>query len=334
MNDFWEGRRVGISGAAGFIGAHLARALVDRGASVLGLDIVSDSPCWRVHGLPGRAELTRCDIFNRDNLLYHLDPERFRPSGRSEPRAEVVFHLAGTSGIRQAQIDPMVAFENNVRSTWTVLEVCRELSARIVIASSNHIAGAQASWPIDEAAALNQTDVYGTSKICADLLVRCYGHSLGVTAVALRHTNCFGEADPHSDHIVPAVMRALLESRRPVIHSDGSPRKAYLAVSDVVAAYMLLAERANEVAGQSFYAARTPVSVLELVRLIIAISGRDVAPDIQATDLSQGGSEEHFNDAALRRLGWQPAVDLEEALRTTWEWFEKNGGLWWGDPIR
>lgn len=330
--DFWQGRRVAISGAAGFIGSHLARALVDRGASVLGLDIVSDSPCWRVHGLPGRAELTRCNIFDGNNLFYHLDPERFRPAGRSQQRAEVVFHLAGVSHIHEAQKATVRAFEVNTRAAWIVLDVCRELEVKaVILASSNHFYGSRLSAH-SEGEGCQAEDVYGLSKGAQDLVARAFGF-MGVPVAMLRHVNAYGPADPHESHLVTGAVLSVLDGKAPVIRSDGTPVKAYLHVADVVSAYLMLAEA---LAGGAPYhglafncAPRLPLSALALVDKVIQIAGLDLVPDILSEDLSQSGYVEILDGLRLRRLGWEPRWSLEDGVADTIRWYKEHNGMEW-----
>lgn len=332
MSEFWAGKRVAVTGCAGFLGSHLARALVDRGASVLGLDIVSDSPCWRVHGLSGVAELTRCNIFDRNNLLFHLDPDRFRPESHPAPRAEIVFHLAGVSGIHEAQRDAVRAFEVNTRAAWMLLDVCQELGVKAtVLASSNHVYGSRASAH-SEGEACQATDVYGLSKGAQDFVARAFGGK-GVPVATLRHVNCFGPADPHESHIVTGAVLSVLAGKAPTVRSDGTPIKAYLHVADVVAAYLLLAEtlaRGGILFGEAFNCApRAPISALALVDKIIVLAGLDLVPDVLSEDLTQSGYVEILDASRLRRLGWEPHWSLEEGLMDTLTWYREHKGMEW-----
>lgn len=322
---FWRDRSVLVTGVGGFLGGWLARLLVDVGARVRGLDVATASVCLRAHGLAGTVAIESGSVLDLALLERTLTTHR----------VEVCFHLAGQSMIEGAAAGPLAAYDLNIRGTWTVLEACRRAGTlrAVVTASSNHTYGSQVTAPFPESAPLNQLDVYGASKACADILTRSYARNFGVPAVAARNVNSFGPADPHTSHIVTGSVLSLLRGERPVIRSDGSPVKAYLHARDTMEAYMRLAEHAEAdgVRGEAFnITPAAPVSVLDLVRTIIASSGRPgVEPIVEASDLSQKGYFEHLSDEKMRRiLGWTPRLGLEEGVRLTYAWYTAHGTDW------
>jgi CDP-glucose 4,6-dehydratase len=323
VSTFWKGRRVLITGAGGFLGAWLSRLLLEDGADVRGYDL-APGVCLRAHGIDARVPVTV------GNVLDLAAVERaVRDHG-----IEVCVHLAGQSMIEGAAAGPLGAFEANIRGTWTVLEACRrsgDLRA-VVCASSNHTYGPQTTAPFPEDAPLNQLDVYGASKACADILTRAFAANFGLPTVAVRNVNSFGPGDPHTSHIVTGSILALLRGAAPVIRSDGSPVKAYLHARDTMSAYKLLAEHAGEpgVQGEAFNVTPSePVSVLELTQTIIRVSGLTVEPIVTSVDLSQKGFFEHLSGKKLARvLGWGPALSLEDGLRDTYRWYAEHGTGW------
>ena len=321
----WQGRRVLITGVGGFLGGWLARLLVDAGAAVHGLDVATRSVCLRAHGLVQDVPIIAGSV---------LDFEAVETALRAY-RIDTCFHLAGQSMIEGAASGPVAAYDLNIRGTWTILEACRRAGTirAVVTASSNHTYGGQARAPFPEDAPLNQLDVYGASKACADILTRSFAHNFGLPAVAARNVNTFGGADPHVSHIVTGSVLALLRDEAPEIRSDGSPVKAYLHARDTMDAYMRLAERAGEdgVRGEAFnITPASPISVLDLVRTLAKAVGKPhLEPIVRATDLSQKGYFEHLSDAKMRRLiGWSPRLGLEEGLRVTYEWYAERGRDW------
>ena len=356
--DFWSGRRVLITGMAGFVGAHLAHRLADLGADLLGLDRVLSrvlsSAGLRVLGLAKVPMLWR-DVRDPGRLAWALSHGN---GERDWKMPEVVFHLAGVGHIAQAQADPLAAWEVNVQGTWNLLEACHQLPAdqirAIVCASSNHVFGslpranrpagseypalrqdgARTAWLEDDQP--GQPDVYGTSKAQVDLLVRSYG-AMGLPVASLRHVNCFGPADPHRSHLITGTICDLLENKTPVIRGDGSAIKGYLHVADVVSAYLLLAEAVAEGRadrGLAWHAApSTAISVLALVELICDVTGHaNLVPEILAEDLSQSGYVEFLNSARLRTLGWRLQWSLRSGIVDTWAWYRKHGGMAWSSP--
>lgn len=335
MSTFWLNRRVLITGMCGFLGAWLARLLVEQGARVTGFDAATGEArfrCLDVHEdvlddavLNGSACLLGGSVLERGALataFREIDPE-------------VVVHLAGQSMIEGAAASPYAAYELNVLGTLNVLEACRNRPAirAVLCASSNHVYGSQVLWPFTEGQPLNQLDVYGASKACADILVRSYAKVSGVPAVAVRNVNSYGPADPHASHIVTGSILSVLRGERPVVRSDGSPRKAYLHARDTMRAYMMLAERAGEsgVRGEAFnVTAGQPISALELARAVCRAADRpDLEPEVRATDLSQAGYFEHLSDFKIRtRTPWRAETPLDAGLRETVDWYRKRDG--WG----
>jgi CDP-glucose 4,6-dehydratase len=325
-SDFWRGRRVLITGGGGFLGAWLSRLIVDAGADVQSFDL-APGMCLPVHGLAARVPLIRGSVLDQDAVERAL----------REHRADVCFHLAGQSMIEGAAAGPLAALEANIRGTWIVLEACRRAGnlRAIVTASSNHTYGPQTIAPFAEEQPMNQLDVYGASKACADIVARAFAKNFDMPVVAARNVNSFGPGDPHGSHIVTGSILALLAGKAPVIRSDGSPIKAYLHARDTMTAYARLAEHASDpgVRGEAFNVTpAAPIRVDELVRTIIKVSGKGgVEPVIARTDLSQKDFFEHLSDAKMRRvLGWTPEFTLEEGLADTYRWYAEHGTDWTG----
>ncbi len=315
-----------VTGASGFLGGWLSRLLVEAGAQVQGFDLM-EGACLKAHGLTGRVAVLRGDVLDLAGVERAI----------REHGIEVCFHLAGQSMIEGAARGPVAALDVNIRGTWTVLEACRRAGTvrAVVCASSNHTYGPQKSSPFAEEQPMNQLDVYGASKACADILTRSFAYNFGLPAVAVRNVNSFGPGDPHTTHIVTGTILSLLRGEPPVIRSDGSPVKAYLHACDTMEAYRLLAEHAGDplVKGEAFNVTPAePVRVLDLVTTIIKVSGKTgIEPVVAANDLSQKGFFEHLSGEKMKRvLGWTPRLTLEEGLRDTYRWYAEHGTAWIG----
>ena len=281
------------------------------------------------------------DIRSRERLRWALANGSGFPWWRPP---EVVFHLAGLGHIKQCQENPLDAFETNVLGTANVLEACRLLPTPpvVVVASSNHVYG---SLPVSsdriqvkdrwhEEDPPLQTDVYGSAKACGDLIVRAYG-GLGLRCAALRHTNSFGPADPHRSHIVIRLICDLLEGTQPVISTvNGSTAaKGFIHVSDVVRAYLLIAEALVEgvlTPGQALNAgAERPLSIAELAELVAAIAQVGLLPRYEEVAFwDQAEYREHLDSSRLLALGWTRRP-LTEALAETFIWYRQHGGTAW-----
>lgn len=318
---FWTGRRVLVTGPNGFIAAWLIEALLDRGAAVVGYDRSPVGTLDLHPGLRERITLVLGDLTDQPKLEATL----------AEHRIQTLYHLAGQSSISLSSRSPIPAFESNIRGSWCVLDAARVYGKldTIAVASSLTAYGEQATVPFDESFALNGNDPYAASKACTDILARCYAATYAMPIAAARTANIFGPADPHLDHIIPGTLLMLLRGERPEIRSDGSPSKGYLHVSDIVQAYVLLGEHAarEDVRGRAFnFHPDRPISVLELVRLMLEVADR---PDLEPVITRQSPNREQVwlaNDRAKRVLGWEQRVPLADGLRDTLAWLRDHAG--------
>ena len=272
---------------------------------------------FRREGIEERCTLALADLTDHDALVRVLN----------EHEVEVVFHLAAQAVVSKANRSPLGSWEANVRGTYTLLEACRTLGTvrRLVVASSDKAYG-DARLPYREDFALQPRHPYDVSKACADLIARSYAQSYGLPVAVTRLANVYGPGDLNWSRIVPDTARALARGERPVIRSDGTAERDYIYVEDAVEAYLAVAASLDrpELSGRAWNAGwGRPVSVLDLVRTLIDVSGVDVEPDIQGEGTPAGEISRQFLDSTAIReeLGWEPRWELERGLRATWEWY-------------
>ena len=272
---------------------------------------------FRREGIEERCTLALADLTDHDALVRVLN----------EHEVEEVFHLAAQAVVSKANRSPLGSWEANVRGTYTLLEACRTLGTvrRLVVASSDKAYG-DARLPYREDFALQPRHPYDVSKACADLIARSYAQSYGLPVAVTRLANVYGPGDLNWSRIVPDTARALARGERPVIRSDGTAERDYIYVEDAVEAYLAVATSLDrpELSGRAWNAGwGRPVSVLDLVRTLIDVSGVDVEPDIQGEGTPAGEISRQFLDATAIReeLGWEPRWELERGLRATWEWY-------------
>src|SRR4051795_12418514 len=234
MADRYEGKSVLVTGAQGFVGAWLAERLLEMGARVVvpRRDVHPDSRFVR-EGIEGRCHVVQADLDDYDALLRVIN----------EHEVSAVFHLAAQTIVGTARRSPLSTFEANVRGTYNLLEACRELGSveRVVVASSDKAYGAQDELPYREDTPLRAVHPYDVSKACADLITRSYAASYGLPVAVTRLANVYGPGDLNWSRLVPDTARALARGERPLIRSDGTPRRDYLYVDDAVEAYLAVA---------------------------------------------------------------------------------------------
>jgi CDP-glucose 4,6-dehydratase len=246
---------------------------------------------------------------------------------------DTVFHLAAQALVGMANRSPVTTFEANIQGTWTVLEACRHCPTveRVVVASSDKAYGVHSELPYTEDFPLHGLYPYDASKACADLLSRCYATMFNLPVGVTRCANIYGGGDLNASRLVPEVVRAVLQGRAPVIRSDGTPTRDYLYIDDAVRAYLTLAEQLDrpDVRGQAFnFGTNAPISVLDLVRRIIALAGVELEPDVRGA--ARGEIDHQYLDSrkAEAVLGWRPQVSLDEGLLCTLAWYRERMDLW------
>jgi CDP-glucose 4,6-dehydratase len=312
-----------VTGARGFGGAWLAKALLERGEQVVSLD--HDHP-ERPHTTLGLLGI-EADVADATGDL--ADTELLDRLIR-EHEVSAVFHLAAEAIVATVAASPVRAFETNVRGTWNVLEACRANGVeRVVVASSDKAYGAHDELPYREDFPLKPTAPYEASKAAADLLARCYWPSYGVPVAVTRFANIYGGGDLNFSRLVPEAVCAAIDGRAPVLRSDGSPERDLLYVEDAASAYLAIADALDrdDVRGEAFNAGGgRPYAVGEIVDLVVRLAGSDVEPDIQGRGNPEGEIDRQFVDPTkLReRTGWEPRVGLEDGLERTIEWYREH----------
>jgi CDP-glucose 4,6-dehydratase len=321
----YAGSTVFLTGAQGFIGSWLAERLLDEGARVVALDHDHEGPSrFRLDGIEERCELVQAELLDWQALERAL--------GEHEPR--VVFHLAAQTIVGTANESPLPTLETNVQGSWSVLEACRRHREAggaidaVVVASSDKAYGDQEELPLREDSPLRATYPYDVSKACADLIARSYAATFDLPVAVTRLGNVYGPGDFNYSRIVPDTARALIAGERPVIRSDGTPERDYLYVADAIEAYLAVAASLArpEMRGRAWNAAGgEPISALEVVRRLIAASGRDVEPQIVGSGIPPGEiARQYLDPSAIREeLGWKPAWNLDRGLADTYAWYER-----------
>jgi len=321
----WRSTRVLVTGATGFVGWRLTRALLDLGAEVVCFvrDHDPASPLWftgdanRVSIVTGRLE---CMEHGRAAIV--------------EREINLVFHLGAQAIVGVAANDPLGSVQSNVLGTANVLEACRlygKAIKGIVIASSDKVYGEAERLPYTEDTALRAANPYDVSKCCADLLAQSYAATYDLPIAIARCGNIYGPGDLHWSRLIPGTLRSLLCGERPVIRSDGTLIRDYLYVDDAVTAYLALAEwvvsEPAALEGQRAFnfSAREPMTVIQMVRLMqIACEREDLEPLILNEASGEIRAQELESTRAREVLGWQPISRVEQAMQTTAAWYREH----------
>ena len=315
---FWRDRRVFVTGATGLVGAWTVRALLERGAHVVGL--VRDQVCG--------SELVRAGLDRRIDIVRGcVEDLPLLARALAEYEVQTVFHLAAQTIVGVANRSPLSTFESNVKGTWCLLEAARRCGAveQVVVASSDKAYGEQPVLPYTEDAPLDGRHPYDASKSCTDLIALTYAHTYRMPVCVTRCGNFYGGGDLNWNRLVPGTVRAVLRGQRPVLRSDGTLIRDYFYVKDGAAAYLHLAEqlaRRPDLGGEAFnFSSELQITALDMVRHVLRTMGSDLEPDIRADARNEIPHQYLSAEKARRVLGWGPAYGLDEALAETVAWY-------------
>lgn len=319
-SEFWRDRRVFVTGCTGLVGAWTVRALLERGAHVVGL--VRD----HVYG----SELVRAGLDRRIDVVRGcVEDQSLVERALAEYEVQTVLHLAAQTIVGIANRSPLSTFEANIKGTWCVLEAARRCGhpADVVVASSDKAYGEQAELPYTEETPLEGRHPYDVSKSCTDLLALSYHHTYRLPVCVTRCGNFYGGGDLNWNRIVPGTIRSVLRGEAPVIRSDGTNVRDYFYVKDGAAAYLHLAEcmaRMPEVAGHAFnFSADNPVSVLDLTHKILRLMGSPLQPRVLGQARNEIKHQYLSSAKAQQMLAWAPRYELDAALRETIAWYKE-----------
>lgn len=322
----YRSARILVTGATGFIGSHLVRALLDRGAELHVYALPTNEP---------ESELVRSGDLERAQVHRgRLEDPRPLQQAVRDAAPEFVFHLGAQTLVGPAREEPEATFAANIAGTWILLEACRRLSKApraIVVASSDKAYGGKDHLPYVETDALNPGEPYEASKAATDMLARSYGIGYGLATRISRCGNVYGSGDIHWSRLLPGTIRSVLAQERPVLRSDGRYVRDYVHVDDVVAGYLALGT-ADVASGEPFnFASGEKLTVLEVVRLVAEAVGVDVDPVI--TNTAVGEIREQYLDSSKARtmLGWVPRRRMRESLPEIIEWYRARLG---GSSVR
>ena len=323
MSPVWglEGRRTLVTGGLGFLGSHVAEALLDAGAAVVVVDAL-------IPGLGGDPE----HLSPHPNLeVVRADLRDEAAVARAVDGVDAIFHLAGASGHARSMDAPREDLSLNLESAASLFHawVTRAPSARLVLASTRQIYGL-ARGPLDEAHPVAPLDVNGVGKHACEQLLRVYEHSAGVRGVALRLTNAYGPRMPlqaSRGHVLGTFCRRALEGEDLDVFRPGTDRRSFVYAEDVAAAF-LVACTTDACLGRSWNVGGSePRSIRELAGLVADLGGVrvrevDFPNALRAIDVG----DHAIDDRAFRALtSWRPRWDLEEGLRMTFEQLGSRG---------
>ena len=303
-----------VTGGAGFIGSHVADALLAEGHRVL---IVDDLSSGSKENIPPSAEFHQLDIRSSDAASL------VRDAG-----VEVLVHHAAQMDVRRSVADPVHDASVNIVGTLNLLEAGRRGALKQVVFASTGgaIYGDQERFPADERHTTKPLSPYGVAKLSVERYLYFFHAEYGLDAVALRYANVYGpRQSPHGEAGVVAIfLDRLLSGKDAVINGDGLQTRDYVFVGDIVVANVAALGRSGFAAYNVGTGRET--TVVDLYRLL-AVALRVSRPPVHGP--AKPGEQRRSvitSDLLAKDLGVRPRVPLEEGLARTAAWFAARQG--------
>lgn len=320
----YEGVKVLITGADGFIGSHLTEKLVARGAKVTALCLYNSfDHCGWLDDIPEatRAKLkaVRGDI--RDSAFVR----------RIVREQEIVFHLAALIAIPHSYTAAQSYVETNVLGTLNLLEAARESGvARFVHTSTSEVYGTAITMPISESHPLQGQSPYSASKIGADMMAEAFARSFELPIAILRPFNTFGPRQSERA-VIPAIIRQALDPNCPaILIGDTSPVRDFTFVADTTEAFLAIGTAPKVQFGRPYNAGSgKAVTIMDIVNLVTRLTNCDKPTTERDPErMRPAGSEVRALLGDSSRLeadtGWRTTIDLREGVKRTIAWWRSR----------
>jgi UDP-glucose 4-epimerase len=302
--------RVLVTGGAGFIGSHIADALLARGDDVL---VVDDLSSGRAGRLDPQVPLHKLSITDATALNHEV--AAFGP--------ELICHLAAQIDVRASVDAPAADADVNILGTVNLLEAARQAGARVLFASTGGaLYGRDAPIPSLEDVLPLPESPYGIAKYCAECYIGLYNRLHGTRHSVLRLANVYGpRQDPAGEAgVITIFCASVLAGREPTIYGDGTQTRDYVYVGDAVRAFLTAGDSGRP--GTWNIGTGVEVSVLDLVAIIGVVAGRGVRPAFAMARPGELQRSAVATERAASELGWRAAMPLAEGVRRVYQWIE------------
>lgn len=302
-----------VTGGAGFIGSHLATALVERGDEVVVFDNLSTGRRENLQHLEGRITVVRGDLLDREALEQSL------------AGVEVVYHQAALASVPRSVAKPLDTHAACATGTLHLLELARAAGVRrVVYAGSSSAYGDQPYLSKRESDLPRPLSPYAAAKLAGEYYLHAFTSTYGLETVAIRYFNVFGpRQDPNSEYsaVIPKFVTAMLRGESPTIFGDGLQSRDFTFVDNVVAGNLAASTARNAVGRVLNVACGEQFNLLQLVAMINETLGTRIQPKF--AESRPGDVKSSLADITLAReiLGYHPQISFQEGLRRSIEYY-------------
>jgi UDP-glucuronate 4-epimerase len=320
-----------VTGAAGFIGYHTSRALLERGERVIGLDNINDyydirlkkARLARLQDRPG-FRFVKLDLADRDGVLALVAANQDLTG---------IIHLAAQAGVRHSLKNPYSYVDSNLMGTVVILEAARRIDRlnALTYASSSSVYGANRKQPFSEDDPVDQpVSLYGASKRSCELIVASYSRLYGLPATGLRYFTVYGPWG-RPDMAAWLFTEAILADRPIKVFNEGRMARDFTYIDDIVAGTIAAHDRppvereGGELSLHRIYnlGNHKPEPLLEFIAVIERALGRTAKKEL--LPMQPGDVAESFADieAARRALDFEPKISVEEGVACFVAWYKR-----------
>jgi UDP-glucuronate 4-epimerase len=318
-------KRILLTGGAGFIGSHVAEALIRRGSKLSIVDNLDDfyAPSRKRLNLQEILSTGSYDFFEadvRDMEALRKVAERVQP--------EIVIHLAARAGVRPSIAQPALYESVNVAGTVNLLEIAREFKVqRVILGSSSSVYGITNSVPFcEDDLKTRPISPYAATKLAAELMCYTYTHLYGLTTLCLRFFTVYGPRQ--RPDLAIHKFTALIESGKPIpVYGDGSMGRDYTYVDDIVAGVVASLDYAPQstLPFEIFNLGNShPVRLAELIALLETATGKKAQQERLPDQPGDVPITWANIDKAKRMLGYSPKTSMEQGLRNFVAWYRST----------
>jgi NAD dependent epimerase/dehydratase len=317
----WQGKKVLITGAEGFIGSHLTERLVELGADVTALAQYNSFNSW--------GWIDTFDKKVKDSIkVVTGDIREYDGMKRIIKGQEVVLHLAALIAIPYSYLSPMAYVRTNVEGTTNVLEACREYDVeKIVHTSTSETYGTALYVPIDEKHPMQGQSPYSASKIGADKMAESYHKSFNMPIATLRPFNTYGPRQS-ARAVIPTIISQILAGKTEIKLGSLTPTRDFNFVLDTAEAFIKVAESEKTIGEVINAGSNYEITIGDTVKKIIKIIGKDVKILCDDERIRPENSEVNrlwADNAKIKELtDWTPNYNIDQGLEATVEWVKNN----------
>jgi UDP-glucose 4-epimerase len=327
LNKLFQGSKVLITGGLGFIGSNLAHVLVELKAEVSIVDSLTPEGggnLYNIDDIKNKVKVSISDIRDESAMACQVEEQDY------------IFNLAAQLSHVDSMKAPFTDLDINCKGHLVLLEACRKHNnhVKIIYTGTRAQYGRILYTPVDEKHPLNPIDTNGITKHAAEQYHMLYHKVYGIRAASLRLTNTYGPRHQmkHSRQgFIGWFVRLAMDDQTIKIFGDGAQIRDTNYVDDVVSA-LLVTAASEKGEGEVFNLGGSPISNLDLAKLIIKIVGKgryELVPYPEESKRIEIGDYTANITKIRSLLGWQPTIDLEEGLERMVRFYERNRAAYW-----